>query len=59
MENLLSEIQKLKRENRKLKRQLEAIQKIIFGKKEIQNVTIPDAVPGDNNEPENKDSENA
>jgi hypothetical protein len=56
--DLLKEIQKLKRENRKLKRQLEAIQKIIFGKKEIQNTTILDAVPGNNNEQEDKDNGN-
>jgi cell shape-determining protein MreC len=56
--DLLKEIQKLKRENRKLKRQLEAIQKIIFGKKETQNATILNAVPGNNNEQENKDNEN-
>ena len=36
MNDLLKEIQKLKRENLKLKRQLEAIRKIIFINKEIK-----------------------
>jgi hypothetical protein len=36
MNDLLKEIQRLKRENLKLKRQLEAIRKIIFVIKEIK-----------------------
>lgn len=36
MNDLLKEVQKLKKENQKLKRQLRNIEIIIFGKKEVK-----------------------
>lgn len=36
MNDLLKEVQKLKKENQKLKRQLRDIEIIIFGKKEVK-----------------------